>query len=154
MPAWANDPAMHVIDAHRHFDHTDNDVSFAAVGAELIAREDTRLRLSETQLLGMRFTPAPTEALPTRTFQRHHLVRFDLPGTEEYIDIGHVRRAHTGTRIVLGHGPVADRVQNLKSAGMSEREVVAHQLSADCDGTWGAGFLRPDVFVSSVYSTL
>lgn len=78
---------MHVIDAHRHFNHTDNNASFAALGAELIAHENTRLRLSE-------------------------------------------------------------------SAGMSEREVVAHQPSADFDSTWGAGFLRPDVFVSSVYSTL
>lgn len=74
------------------------------------------------------------------------------------------------TKIVPGHGPVADRaalmkyrevlvtvrdrVQKLKTAGRSEQEVVAAKPTADLDATWGKGFMQPDVFVAIVYNTL
>jgi glyoxylase-like metal-dependent hydrolase (beta-lactamase superfamily II) len=74
------------------------------------------------------------------------------------------------TRIVPGHGPlgnrgaltsyrdmlatVRDRVQKLKGAGRTEREVVVAKPTADLDGTWGKGFMQPDVFVSIVYNTV
>ena len=75
-----------------------------------------------------------------------------------------------GTKIVPGHGPVADgaalmryrdmlvtvrdRVQKLKMAGRSEPEVVAAKPTADLDATWGQGFIQPEGFVSMVYKTL
>jgi len=74
------------------------------------------------------------------------------------------------TRIVPGHGPVADRgaltkyrdvlvtvrdrVAKLKKAGRTEQEVVAAKPTADLDPIWGKGFMMPDVFVSIVYNTL
>jgi glyoxylase-like metal-dependent hydrolase (beta-lactamase superfamily II) len=74
------------------------------------------------------------------------------------------------TRIVPGHGPLADRgalvkyrdvlvtvrdrVAKLKKAGRTEVEVVAAKPTADLDGVWGKGFMMPDVFVGIVYNTL
>jgi cyclase len=74
------------------------------------------------------------------------------------------------TRIVPGHGPLADRgalvkyrdvlitvrdrVAKLKKAGGTEKEVVAAKPTADLDATWGKGFMQPDVFVGIVYNTL
>ena len=76
----------------------------------------------------------------------------------------------SGTKIVPGHGPLADvaaltkyrdmmiivrdRVQKLKAAGRSGEETVAAKPTADLDGVWGKGFLQPDAFVSIVYATL
>lgn len=77
---------------------------------------------------------------------------------------------NTSTRIVPGHGPLADRaaltkyrdvlvtvrdrVRKLKTAGRNEKEVVAAKPTADLDPTWGKGFMQPDVFVTIVYNTL
>lgn len=74
------------------------------------------------------------------------------------------------TKIVPGHGPLADRaalmkygdvlvtvrdrVQKLKTAGRTEKEVVAAKPTADLDPAWGKGFMQPDVFVTIVYNTL
>jgi cyclase len=75
-----------------------------------------------------------------------------------------------GTKIVPGHGPLADvaalttyrdvmvtvrdRVQKLKSAGRTAEETVAAKPTADLDATWGKGFLPPDAFVAIVFATL
>jgi glyoxylase-like metal-dependent hydrolase (beta-lactamase superfamily II) len=75
-----------------------------------------------------------------------------------------------GTRIVPGHGPMAnraalaryrdvlsavrDRVRKLKASGMTLEQVVAAKPSAAYDATWGKGFMMPDNFVAIVYSTL
>jgi cyclase len=76
--------------------------------------------------------------------------------------------ADASTKIIPGHGPVADkaalaksrdmlatvrdRVQKLKSAGRKLDEVIAAKPTADLDATWGKGFMAPDVFVSLVYN--
>jgi glyoxylase-like metal-dependent hydrolase (beta-lactamase superfamily II) len=78
--------------------------------------------------------------------------------------------ADNTTRIVAGHGPVADkaaltayrdmlvtardRVQKLKASGRSLEQVVAARPTADLDETWGKGFMQPADFVGLVYSTL
>lgn len=216
-------PVVAAINTHWHFDHTDNNESFRKAGAQLIAHENTKRRLSEPHdLLGMHFNPAPAAAMPARTFSQTHQVTFELTGTEEYIDLEYILPAHTdtdisvyfaigevlhlgdtffngeypfidagtggridgmiaaaeralkkinpGTRIVPGHGPLADRaalmryrdmlvtvrdrVRKLKTAGRTEKEVVAAKPTADLDATWGKGFMQPDVFVSIVYNTL
>ena len=75
-----------------------------------------------------------------------------------------------GTKIVPGHGPLADRaalaryrdvlvtvrdrVQREKAAGKSAQEVVAAKPTAEFDAAWGMGFMQPDVFVTIVYGTL
>jgi cyclase len=74
------------------------------------------------------------------------------------------------TRIVPGHGPVADRaartayrdmlvtvrdrVRKLKASGRTLAEVTAAKPTADLDATWGAGFMKADDFVAIVYNTL
>jgi cyclase len=74
------------------------------------------------------------------------------------------------TRIVPGHGPVADRtaltayrdmlvtvrdrVQRLKASGRTLADVTAAKPTADLDATWGAGFMKADDFVAIVYNTL
>lgn len=78
--------------------------------------------------------------------------------------------ADAGTKIVPGHGPLADvaaltryrdmmatvrdRVQKLKAAGRTAEEAVAATPTADLDAVWGKGFFPPDAFVSTVYGTL
>ena len=74
------------------------------------------------------------------------------------------------TRIVPGHGPVADRtaltayrdmlvtvrhrVQKLKASGRTLADVTAAKPTADLDATWGTGFMKADDFVAIVYNTL
>jgi cyclase len=78
--------------------------------------------------------------------------------------------ADSDTKIVPGHGPVGDmaaftkyhemlvtvrdRVRAQKSAGKSLEDVVAAKPTADLDPVWGNGFLKPDLFVTFVYSSL
>jgi cyclase len=74
------------------------------------------------------------------------------------------------TKIVPGHGPLADkaqlrtyhdmlatvrdRVAKLKAAGASEQEAVAKKPTADLDAAWGKGSFNGDVFTGLVYRTL
>lgn len=81
-----------------------------------------------------------------------------------------IKMVTPATKIVPGHGPVADRaalmryremlvtvrerLQKLKTAGRSAQEVVAAKPLADLDAVWGKGFLMPDQFVQMAYSSL
>ena len=74
------------------------------------------------------------------------------------------------TRIVPGHGPLADRaaleryramltavrdrVAALKASGKALADVQAAKPSAAYDAEWGGGFMKADDFVALVYSTL
>ena len=74
------------------------------------------------------------------------------------------------TKIVPGHGPLADRagltqfrdmmadvrdrVQKLKGAGGTLEQTVAAKPTASHDAVWGKGFLMPDQFVAIVYNTV
>jgi glyoxylase-like metal-dependent hydrolase (beta-lactamase superfamily II) len=74
------------------------------------------------------------------------------------------------TKIVPGHGPLADRaaltasrdmmvtvrdrVQKLKASGQSVDAVVKAKPTADLDAAWGKGFMMADMFVTIVYNTL
>lgn len=97
-------------------------------------------------------------------------------GTGGHINgtIAGARRAlalvNTRTKIVPGHGPLADRgaletyvkvlttvrdrVQEQKKAGKSLAEVQAAKPSAEFDAAWGKGLMPPDNFVAEVYNTL
>jgi glyoxylase-like metal-dependent hydrolase (beta-lactamase superfamily II) len=210
-----------MINTHWHYDHADNNAHFRQAGAEVIAHENTRKRLSETHELAvfrMVFKPVPTNALPTQTFAQDrklqangegvalryippshtdtdisvrytnanviHLGDTVFNGMYPYIDAGtggsingmiaaadrSLKMVDAGTRIVPGHGPVADRaaltkfrdmmvavrdrVQKLKSSGMPLDKTIAVKPTAAFDAEWGKGFLTPDQFVTIVYNTL
>jgi cyclase len=224
LDAINNAPILYVINTNWLFDHTDNNESLRKTGAEIVAHENTKRRLSEPHdVLGMHFTSAPPSALPTQTFTEFRDVKLEVPpGSEEYVDLGYLPRAHNDTaiyahfvmgdvlhlgdtflngmypfiaadmggsiggliaavdgalkganprtKIVPGHGPLADRaalikyrdmlatvrdrVQKLKTAGRSEKEAVAAKPTAESDAAWGHGFVQPDEFVSMIYKTL
>jgi glyoxylase-like metal-dependent hydrolase (beta-lactamase superfamily II) len=81
-----------------------------------------------------------------------------------------LRMAGPRTKIVPGHGALADReallkyrdmlvtvrdrVQKLKAAARTEKEAVAAKPTVDLDPAWGQGFVQPDAFVTAVYNTL
>jgi glyoxylase-like metal-dependent hydrolase (beta-lactamase superfamily II) len=85
------------------------------------------------------------------------------------VELG-LKVADNSTKIVPGHGPLADkkaltafrdmlvtvrdRVQKLKTAGRSLDEVVAAAPTKDLDPTWGKGFMPIPMFVGIVYNTL
>lgn len=74
------------------------------------------------------------------------------------------------TKIIPGHGPLADKkalleyhdmlvkvrtsIQALVDAGKSREDVVAAKPTADLDATWGNGFMKPDVFTGIVFDSL
>ncbi len=89
-------PIKLLIDTHWHFDHADNNENFRKAGAEILAHENTKKRLSEAHdLLGMHFPPAPADALPTLTFADTQKV--DVNG--ETLELAHFAPAHTDTDI-------------------------------------------------------
>jgi cyclase len=74
------------------------------------------------------------------------------------------------TKIIPGHGPlgdraallryrdmlvtVRDRVTKLVREGKTLEAVVAAKPTADLDGAWGQGFMKPDRFLKMVYQGL
>ena len=74
------------------------------------------------------------------------------------------------TQFIPGHGPlgnradvvryrdmlkvISDRVARSIARGRTLNQVVAAKPSADYDGVWGNGFLKPDQFIASVYASL
>lgn len=212
-------PIRSLINTHWHFDHADNNAQFRRAGAGVIAHVNTAKRLSESHdLLGMHFTPAPREALPTQTFQAGltlnasgeevrldhvapahtdtdvfvryvnanvvHLGDVFFNGMYPFIDAGtggHIngmiaaagtalKSADSRTKIVPGHGPLADkaalsryldmlvtvrdRVQKLKGSGRTRDQTVAANPTAELDAAWGKGMMTPKDFVAIVYDTL
>jgi cyclase len=107
-PAWGklkqaldglgSGPIKLLIDTHWHFDHTDNNGNFRNAGAQILAHENTKKRLSETHdLLGMHFTPAPANFLPTQTFASTQRVQVN----GENLQLAHIDPAHTDTDIYI-----------------------------------------------------
>ena len=87
-----------LIDTHWHFDHTDNNAAFRKTGAAIIAHENTKKRLTEPhELLGMKFPPAPADALPTQTFASRH----SLSANGEQMALAHRAPSHTDTDITI-----------------------------------------------------
>ncbi|MBI4264236.1 MAG: MBL fold metallo-hydrolase [Acidobacteria bacterium] len=87
-----------LINTHWHFDHSDNNANFREAGAAVLAHENTRRRLSEThELLGMRFPPAPANALPTQTFADSRT----LQANGDTIELGYIPPSHTDTDISI-----------------------------------------------------
>ena len=91
-------PIALLIDTHWHFDHADNNASFRAAGAKILAHANTKTRLSETHdVLGMHFAPSPPEALPTQTFTS--TLTQTVNGEE--LTLGYFAASHTDTDIYV-----------------------------------------------------
>jgi cyclase len=74
------------------------------------------------------------------------------------------------TKIIPGHGPLADkaalqrtrdmlatlvgRIQAERRAGKSDEQIRAAQPTADFDAVWGKGFIKPEQFVQLVLNGL
>ena len=107
-PAWknlktaldklGNQKIATVIDTHWHFDHADNNGAFRKEGAQIVAHDNTKKRLSEPHdLLGAKFPPSPADALPTLTFSTTR--RIDANG--DSLMLGKIPNAHTDTDIYI-----------------------------------------------------
>jgi glyoxylase-like metal-dependent hydrolase (beta-lactamase superfamily II) len=72
------DPIQHLINTHRHIDHTDGNAWLHAAGASITAHENTRKHLSiATRVEGWSYTfpAAPVGALPAKVFATAHEMR-------------------------------------------------------------------------------
>jgi cyclase len=107
-PAWSNlkgaldklgnQKIATVIDTHWHFDHADNNGALRKEGAQIVAHDNTKKRLSEThEIMGSKIPPSPADALPTLTFSVTR--RIDANG--EQIMLGKIPNAHTDTDIYI-----------------------------------------------------
>ncbi|HKY22243.1 MAG TPA: MBL fold metallo-hydrolase [Vicinamibacterales bacterium] len=108
-PAWdklkqsldglSNGSITSVIDTHWHFDHSDNNQRFRQAGAEIVAHENTKKRMSQVHdLLGMHIPASPTEALPTQMFAANH----KMTANGEALELTYVPPpAHTDTDIFI-----------------------------------------------------
>jgi cyclase len=90
-----------------------------------------------------------------------------LDGTVTALE-GVLSRIDDQTKVIPGHGPlgskadlkkfhdmlatVRDRVQKAVREGKTQDQVVASKPSAEFDAAWGGGFLKPEAFVTEVYS--
>jgi len=107
-PAWSNLKAAldklgnqkvaTVIDTHWHFDHADNNGAFRKEGAQIVAHDNTRKRMSEShELLGAKIPASPADALPTQTFAATRT----MAANGEQVMLGHIPPAHTDTDIYI-----------------------------------------------------
>ncbi len=74
------------------------------------------------------------------------------------------------TKVIPGHGAlggkaelvayrdvmvkIRDRVGALIKRGKTRDQVIAAKPSAAWDGTWGTGFMKPEVFIGMVYDSM
>lgn len=90
------EPVKHVINTHWHFDHSDGNEWLHSLGAEIIAHEKTRERMSTTTRVEdwkFTFPPSPAAALPTKVFADQESV--ELNGTT--VALKHYAPCHTDT---------------------------------------------------------
>jgi glyoxylase-like metal-dependent hydrolase (beta-lactamase superfamily II) len=98
LAAIGPEPLTHLINTHWHFDHADGNSWLATLGPTIIAHENARKHLSETQRVedwSYDFAPLPPGALPTEVFSTEHALR--PLGTQ--IELTYYGPAHTDSDI-------------------------------------------------------
>ena len=146
-----------------------------------------KMQMNGEPLEAGRIPPAHTDTDIYIHFKRSnvlHLGDVFFNGVYPFIDAGtggHIngqiggatlalKLADNSTKIVPGHGPLADkaaltayrdmlvtvrdRVKKLKAGGRSLVEVVAAKPTAEFDAAWGKGMMQPNDFIGIVYSTV
>jgi glyoxylase-like metal-dependent hydrolase (beta-lactamase superfamily II) len=98
MDALTAKPLRYLINTHFHFDHVGGNEWMHSFGAEIIAQERTRLRMSSEQIIpafDAVVPPAPPSALPTVLFAQSQT----LAVNDEVIQLRRHTPAHTDTDI-------------------------------------------------------
>ena len=98
LAALSADPITHLVNTHWHFDHADGNEWLHAVGAKIIAQENTQKYLSEIQRVedwDYNFLPAPPGAIPSEVFESERSLT--LNGAS--IGLKHYAPAHTDSDI-------------------------------------------------------
>lgn len=83
---------------------------------------------------------------------------------------GVISKINDNTKIIPGHGPLShkselveyktvldnirNRVVKLIKAGKSKTEVIAAKPTKEYDADWGGGFMKPDIWVGILYTSL
>ena len=80
-------PVKYVVNTHMHGDHTGGNIALEALGADIVATENARKRLAETQAMG----------LPSITFDDHLRIYFG----ERVMDFYWLGRGHTDGDLVI-----------------------------------------------------
>jgi len=91
-------PVKYVIDTHWHLDHTDNNAPLHALGATVLAHENTKTRMSQPHslaILELNLPPSPAAALPQQVFKESHKLQVN----RETLSLAHIAPAHTDTDI-------------------------------------------------------
>jgi glyoxylase-like metal-dependent hydrolase (beta-lactamase superfamily II) len=217
----SNQPIKYLINTHFHGDHTGGNEPFARDGVTTVAEINVKNRLAAgttNGLTGAKTPPAPTGALPSKTYTGAFHIRLN----GRVADLKHIANAHTDgdtyvwfktanvlstgdtvtigrypdidfanggnikgmiaatdaymkltnakTRIVPGHGPLADkaalmeyrtmlvtardRMAKLVKDGKSEDDVMAAKPFADIDAKWAPTELASENFIRVVWHSL
>jgi glyoxylase-like metal-dependent hydrolase (beta-lactamase superfamily II) len=93
-------PVEYLINTHWHFDHIENNETFANQGAIIISHENCRARLSGDQVIPI-FMPRqdaiPEKGLPKITF--HDSLNIYI--NDEIVNVFHLENAHTNSDVVV-----------------------------------------------------
>jgi cyclase len=210
-----------LVNTHFHADHTGGNEYFARNGATVVAdvRVKTRMAAGTTDgLTGAKTPPAPTGALPAKTFNGSFRIKLDnrtadlnhmanaytdgdtfvwfktanvlatgdtfINGRYPDIDFAnggnidgmiaaadtYLKLTDTNTKIVPGHGPIADktdlldfytmlvvardRMDMLIQDGKSENDVLAERPFADLDAKWATSEMASKNFIRVLYRSM
>lgn len=95
-----DNPITYVVNTHCHFDHVDGNIYYGERGAQVIAHENARLRMTDFQnqpLLQVNYPPVPAEGLPTITFDK----KMTLHLGDETLELLHFGNGHTDGDAVI-----------------------------------------------------
>jgi glyoxylase-like metal-dependent hydrolase (beta-lactamase superfamily II) len=93
-------PVKYLINTHWHFDHVENNETFASQGAIIISHVNCRNRLSEDQALptfNLQQEASLKVSLPKITFQDSLNIHID----NEIVNVFHLQNAHTNSDAVV-----------------------------------------------------